>query len=83
MGWLDFVDLEGKTHTIKQACLRGGKQEPMTDPELEDKFENNLIFAGLETTDIVSAQERINHLFNPKNNIRECVKALAMIGEKP
>lgn len=83
VGWLDFVDLEGKTHTIKQACLRGGKQEPMTDPELEDKFKNNLMFAGLETTDIVSAQERINHLFNPKNNIRECVRALAMIGEKP
>ena len=82
VGWIDVIDLEGNTHTVKQSCLRGGKQEPMTQQELEDKFKNNLMFAGLDDKDIASAQGCINQLFNPKNNIRECVKALAMIGEK-
>ena len=82
VGWIDVIDLEGNAHTVKQSCLRGGKQEPMTQQELEDKFKNNLMFAGLDDKDIASAQGCINQLFNPKNNIRECVKALAMIGEK-
>lgn len=82
VGWIDVIDLEGNTHTVKQSCLRGGKQEPMAQQELEDKFKNNLMFAGLDNKDIASARDCINQLFNPKNNIRECVKALAMIGEK-
>ena len=55
----------------------------MTQEELEDKFTDNLMFAGFEAKDIASAQNRIGRLFNPKSNIRECVKALATIGEKP
>jgi len=82
VGWIDVIDLEGTTHTVKQSCLRGGKQEPMAQQELEDKFKNNLMFAGLDNKDIASARDCINQLFDPKNNIRECVKALAMIGEK-
>ena len=82
VGWIDVIDWEGNTHTVKQSCLRGGKQEPMAQQELEDKFKNNLMFAGLDNKDIVFARDCINQLFNPKNNIRECVKALAMIGEK-
>ena len=82
VGWIDVIDLEGNTHTVKQSCLRGGKQEPMAQQELEDKFKNNLMFAGLDNKDIASARDCINQLFDPKNNIRECVKALAMIGEK-
>lgn len=82
VGWIDVIDWEGNTHTVKQSCLRGGKQEPMAQQELEDKFKNNLMFAGLDNKDIASARDCINQLFDPKNNIRECVKALAMIGEK-
>ena len=82
VGWIDVVDSEGNTHTFKQSCLRGGKQEPMSQQELEAKFTNNLIFAGLDTIDISSAQGSINQLFDLNNNIRECIKALAMIGEK-
>lgn len=82
VGWIDVIDTKGNTHTFKQSCLRGGKQEPMSQQELEDKFTNNLVFAGLDTHDIESARDCVNQLFNSNNNIRECVKALAMIGEK-
>jgi len=41
-----------------------------------------LVFAGLDSLDIASARDCVNQLFNSNNNIRECVKALAMIGEK-
>lgn len=82
VGWIDVVDSEGNTHTFKQSCLRGGKQEPMSQHELEAKFTNNLIFSGLDAIDISSAQGSINQLFDSSNNIRECIKALAIIGEK-
>ncbi len=82
VGWIDVIDIDGNTHTFKQSCLRGGQKEPMSQQELEDKFTNNLVFAGLDSHDIASARDRINELFNSNNNIRECVKALAMIGEK-
>ena len=82
MGWIDVVDIKGNTHTFKQSCLRGGKQEPMSQQELEGKFTNNLVFAGLDNQEIESARDRINQLFDSTNNIRECVKTLAMIGEK-
>jgi len=82
VGWIDVVDSEGNTHTFKQSCLRGGKQEPMSQHELEAKFTNNLIFSGLDAIDISSAQGNINQLFDSSNNIRECIKALAIIGEK-
>ncbi|MDG1157637.1 MAG: hypothetical protein P8M81_08600, partial [Litorivicinaceae bacterium] len=59
-----------------------GKQEPMSQHELEAKFTNNLIFSGLDAIDISSAQGNINQLFDSSNNIRECIKALAIIGEK-
>ena len=54
----------------------------MSQQELEGKFTNNLVFAGLDNQEIESARDRINQLFDPTNNIRECVKTLAMIGEK-
>ena len=54
----------------------------MSQQELEDKFTNNLVFAGLDSHDIASARDCVHQLFNSNNNIRECVKALAMIGEK-
>jgi len=82
VGWIDVVDSEGNTHAFKQSCLRGGKQEPMSQHELEAKFTNNLIFSGLDAIDISSAQGSINQLFDSSNNIRECIKALAIIGEK-
>jgi len=82
VGWIDVVDSEGNTHAFKQSCLRGGKQEPMSQHELEAKFTNNLIFSGLDAIDISSAQGNINQLFDSSNNIRECIKALAIIGEK-
>ena len=82
MGWIDVIDIKGNTHTFKQSCLRGGKQEPMSQQELEGKFTNNLIFAGLDNQEIESARDCINQLFDSTNNIRECVKTLAMIGEK-
>ena len=56
MGWIDVIDIEGNTHTFKQSCLRGGKQEPMSQQELEGKFTNNLVFAGLDNQEIESAR---------------------------
>ena len=82
VGWIDVIDIHGNTHTFKQSCLRGGQKEPMSQQELEDKFTNNLVFAGLDTPELESARDCINQLFKSNNNIRECVKALAMIGEK-
>ena len=82
IGWIDVIDSNGNTHSFRQPCLRGGRQEPMSQQELEDKFNNNLMFAGLEAAEVESARTCVNQLFNSNNNIRECVKALAMIGEK-
>jgi 2-methylcitrate dehydratase PrpD len=82
IGWLDVIDIAGNTHTFKQSCLRGGKQEPMSQQELEEKFTSNLVFASLDNQNIESARDCVNQLFNSKNNIRECVKTLATIGEK-
>ena len=72
--WIDVIDIKGNTHTFKQSCLRGGKQEPMSQQELEGKFINNLVFAGLDNQEIESARDRINQLFDSTNNIRECVE---------
>ena len=82
IGWIDVIDIEGNKHTFKQSCLRGGKQEPMSQQELQEKFTSNLVFARLDNQNIESAQDCVNRLFNSKNNIRECVKTLATIGEK-
>ena len=82
IGWIDVIDIEGNKHTFKQSCLRGGKQEPMSQQELEEKFTSNLGFASLDNQNIKSARDCVNQLFNSKNNIRECVKTLATIGEK-
>ena len=82
-GWIDVTDNHGQVHSFKQPCLRGGKKEPMSQSELNDKFTNNLLFAGLQSNDVQLATDSIHHLFYSEQNIRECLKTLTTIGGNP
>ena len=83
VGWIDITTKDGKRHSFKQKCLRGGRQEPMSQQDLEVKFASNLKFASFSDDSVKEATQQISSLFQADSNIRQCIQTLAQIGEKP
>jgi len=63
VGWLEIHTKAGDVHHFKQPCMRGGKNQPMTDADIKSKFIANCLYGGLSNADALLAFESLEMFF--------------------
>lgn len=63
VGWLEVHTKAGDIHHFKQPCMRGGRNQPMTDSDIKSKFIANCSYGGLNNADSLLAFESLEVFF--------------------
>ena len=63
VGWLEIQTRSGVIHHFKQPCMRGGKNQPMTDSEIKSKFIANCAYGGLSREEALFAFKSLELFF--------------------
>ena len=58
----------GTVHHFKQPCMRGGKNQPMTDSDIKSKFIANCSFGGLKHEDALLAFHSLELFFSKSDS---------------
>ncbi len=58
---------DGTTYSSSQECLRGGRRDPLSRTEVIKKFESNLKFANVKSSEIEKLYNFITNIFKSKN----------------
>ena len=58
---------DGTIYSSSQECLRGGKRDPLSYNEARKKFEANLKFANVKSSEIEKLYDFIKNIFKSKN----------------
>ena len=66
-GKIKIIMKDGTTYSSSQKCLRGGKRDPLTVNEVRNKFETNLKFANVKSSEIEKLYIFIKNIFKSKN----------------
>jgi 2-methylcitrate dehydratase PrpD len=61
-GHLKATMRDGTVHEFQQPYMRGGAHEPLSDTELDDKFEANLRFGGLGDSAIAALRDALGRI---------------------
>ena len=64
VGWLEVHTKAGTVHHFKQPCMRGGKNQPMTDSDIKSKFIANCSYGGLKHEDALLAFHSLELFFS-------------------
>ena len=62
-GTLIIETADGKTIEAKQPCFRGGKKQPLTKEDFDNKFNKNLKYAKLNDNQSKQLEEFTNSIF--------------------
>ena len=68
VGWLEVYTKAGTVHHFKQPCMRGGKNQPMTDSDIKSKFIANCSFGGLKHEDALLAFHSLELFFSKSDS---------------
>ena len=66
-GKIKIIMKDGTTYSSSQECLRGGKRDPLSENEVIKKFEANLQFANVKSSEIKKLYNFITNIFKSKN----------------
>ena len=66
-GKIKIVMKDGTIYSSSQECLRGGKHDPLNTNEVRKKFEANLKFANVKSTEIEKLYNFVKNIFKSKN----------------
>ena len=66
-GKIQIIMKDGTIYSSSQECLRGGKRDPLSVNEVKKKFEANLKFANIKSSEIEKLYDFINNIFKSKN----------------
>ena len=66
-GKIKIIMKDGRTYSSSQECLRGGKRDPLDRNEVIKKFEANLKFANVKSSEIKKLYNFITNIFKSKN----------------
>ena len=58
---------DSTVYSSAQECLRGGKRDPLSRNEVIKKFEANLKFASVKSSEIEKLYNFITNIFKSKN----------------
>ena len=64
---IKIIMKDGTVYSSAQECLRGGKRDPLSRNEVIKKFEANLKFANVKSTEIEKLYDFIENIFKLKN----------------
>ena len=68
VGWLEVHTKDGVVHHFKQPCMRGGKNQPMTDLDIKSKFIANCSYGGLKQEDALLAFQSLELFFSSSDS---------------
>ncbi len=66
-GKIKIIMKDGTTYYSSQECLRGGRRDPISRTEVIKKFEANLKFANVKSSEIEKLYNFITNIFKSKN----------------
>ena len=66
-GKIKIIMKDGTTYSSSQECLRGGRRDPLSRAEVIKKFEANLRFANVKSSEIEKLYHFITNIFKSKN----------------
>ena len=66
-GKIKIIMKDGTTYSSSQECLRGGRRDPLSRTEVIKKFEANLKFANVKSSEIEKLYNFITNIFKSKN----------------
>ena len=66
-GKIKIIMKDGTIYSSLQECLRGGKRDPLSGNEVIKKFETNLKFANVKSSEIEKLYNFITNIFESKN----------------
>ncbi len=66
-GKIKIIMKDGTTYSSSQKCLRGGRRDPLSKNEVIKKFEANLKFANVKSSEIEKLYNFITNIFKSKN----------------
>ena len=66
-GKIKIIMRDGTIYSSSQECLRGGKRDPLSVNEVKKKFEANLKFANVKSSEIEKLYDFIKNIFKSKN----------------
>ena len=66
-GKIEIIMKDGIIYSSSQECLRGGKRDPLSTNEVKKKFEANLKFANVKSSEIEKLYDFIKNIFKSKN----------------
>ena len=66
-GKIKIIMKNGTIYSSSQECLRGGKRDPLSRNEVIKKFEANLKFANIKSSEIEKLYNFITNIFKLKN----------------
>ena len=66
-GKIKIIMKNGTIYSSSQECLRGGKRDPLSRNEVIKKFEANLKFANVKSSEIEKLYNFITNIFKSKN----------------
>ena len=66
-GKIKIIMKDGTIYSSSQECLRGGKRDPLSYNEVRKKFEANLKFANVKSSEIEKLYDFIKNIFKSKN----------------
>ena len=66
-GKIKLIMKDGTVYSSSQECLRGGKRDPLSTDEVRKKFEANLKFANVKSSEIERLYDFVKNIFKSKN----------------
>ena len=66
-GKINVIMKDGTIYSSSQECLRGGKRDPLSQNEVNEKFEANLKFANIKSNEINKLYNFLKNIFKTKN----------------
>ena len=66
-GKINVIMKDGTIYSSSQECLRGGKRDPLSQNEVNEKFEANLKFANIKSNEIDKLYNFLKNIFKSKN----------------
>ncbi len=66
-GKIKIIMKDGTIYSSSQECLRGGKRDPLSYNEVRKKFEANLKFVNVKSSEIEKLYDFIKNIFKSKN----------------
>ena len=66
-GKIKVIMKDGTVYSSSQECLRGGKRDPLSTDDVRKKFEANLKFANVKSSEIEKLYNFVKNIFKSKN----------------